>query len=310
MALLSQLGLIASSPHQNAWNPSISTWSLRDDELTGDNINESLPLLPTIGLLQIKDLSITVPQNMTFLERKNTVKYFEEQPKHPHLDSEYGVGTLSKDDIHQTLRFLFEQFTTVFLEEFRVNLSSEYPLYWLEYGSLLGSFREQNIIRWDDDGDIGIFDFILAQFPMRYESEEWLFRRNPDVDSLIYDGHNTVSARFISKENGVFIDIFATSIIEDVISGGKYSYNSWSIKDFNFWQKLDDLLPIDKEALFLKNETFNAPRNTERWLLKEYKTLDAPSDKLFIYDENYILNDSYWYFEYDTFYHQHPSYPI
>merc|ERR1712062_840772 len=203
--------------------------------------------------------------------------------------------------------FLFLEFTSNFLVKLQANVSglmtSQYPLYWLEYGTLLGSWREEDIIRWDDDGDLGIFDFILAQFPMRYESADWIFRRNPYQNSSVYDGSNTVSARIISKWNGVFVDLFAYLII------GNYLYNSWSINDFNFWQKIDDLLPIG-EGVFLKNKTFLIPRNTERWLLNEYKTLEAPPDKLWKYDENYTFNDEYWYNQFDLFSEQYPSYPI
>merc|ERR1712079_332553 len=107
-----------------------------------------------------------------------------------------------------------------------------------------------------------------------------IFRRNPNQNPFIYDAHNTVSGRFISKLTGCFIDIFAFSVIEDAVSQIRYVYNSWSIKDFAYWQRLDDLLPISDQGIFVLNETFNVPRNTKQWLLKEYKYLEAPIGKL------------------------------
>merc|ERR1712232_1097346 len=97
------------------------------------------------------------------------------------------------------------------------------------YGSFLGAYRENDIIAWDTDGDIGIFDFVLDTLPVQYETKTFVFRRNPILSHLIYDSHNTVSARFISKTNGVFIDIFAYSIVEDAIKKEKYRYNKWSL---------------------------------------------------------------------------------
>ena len=188
----------------------------------------------------------------------------------------HSVGESHPEKIHHRLNFIPELKSTI--PSLR---DSAYPLYWLEYGSLLGSYREQDIIAWDADGDIGVFDFILYEFPMRLETAEWVFIRNVEDQDLreykvTYDPGTTVSARFISKRNGVFIDIFAFSIMEDAVTLQKYIYSQAEIANFNLWRTLDLLLPINPDGVFLQNMSFNAPRDTEQWLYVWYDTLRAP----------------------------------
>ena len=59
--------------------------------------------------------------------------------------------------------------------------------YWLEYGSLLGSYREKDIIEWDDDGDIGIMLNDLNKFPLKYETTNWIWIRNKNIKKYVYD---------------------------------------------------------------------------------------------------------------------------
>eukprot|EP01083_Nonionella_stella_P013861 39004_1 len=248
----------------------------------------------SIKLLQINNLEIKLPHR--FYQIEDNPKYFTEFEGHPHVDKQYGIEDLSMDDIHNTLRHLYLEFKNTFLPSHWQNLSniSKNACYWLEYGTLMGAYRDQDIIPWDDDGDMGIFDHCLYELPLIYESMDWVFKRNPSQNSYIYDSHNTVSARFISKRNGVFIDFYSYSTVNG------YVYNSWSVNNFDYWQPLDDLLPLNHSGVFLLNHTFNIPRNTKKWLLNEYGTLEVPYDHR-VYDDNYTfygfynVQDDYYY---------------
>lgn len=288
------------------------------------NHEEYKHILHKIGHDLTKPTNITISylipenlQNMTYSKdikfyqiNKNT-KYFTESEHHPHIDANYGSSSsnLEKKDIHKTLTFLFYEFKT-WINTYTVNNNLTIS-WWLDYGTLLGSWREKNIIRWDDDGDMGIFYEDLQKLPQKYECEKWVFIRNPNINGYIYDGANTVVARFISKENGVFIDFFSYSIIWDIERNKRYVYNSWSMNNFKFWQLYEDLIPINGSAVFL-NQTkimFNQPRKPKKWLVNEYGSLEPPMEKLWIYDDNH--NFSYDYYDnYHGFYSHYPDYPI
>ena len=95
------------------------------------------------------------------------------------------------------------------------------------------------------------------------------------------------------------IQIFSYSIIQDMSSNDKYIYNTWSIHDFSFWQKLDDLLPINKSAPFLNSTAlFNKPKNTKTWLLNEYSTLGVPLEHL----DNFTFSNYYSGWNYDNYF--------
>eukprot|EP01084_Bolivina_argentea_P304523 525930_1 len=257
----------------------------------------------SINILHIENLDWehrNILGNKIFYKIENNPKYFKENEKYHHLDQQYGNSDieLTEDEIHNTLQYLFIEFKKYISNSnitHNINISktiiNNNMLYWLEYGSLLGSWRDNDIIAWDDDGDIGIFDYILDQLPIKYESKQWIFKRNPQIRGYIYDSHNTVSARFISKINGVFIDLFSYWILQ--YNDKEYVYNTWSINNFDFWQILDDLLPITNHTFF--NHSFNVPYNTKKWLENEYPYgLEAPK----------VYNDSDWGYYFDEWYNE------
>ena len=264
----------------------------------------------TITSLQPENLEIDLPNNIKFYQLHNNKKYLTESEHHAHLDKTYGNKDIEKSEIHKTLKYLFIEFKKWIEKDINGTI-----LWWLEYGSLLGSFREKNIIKWDDDGDIGIFCNDLLKLPIKYETDKWIWSRNKHINKHIYDSRNTVSARFVSKINGVFIDFFSYSIIDAIDNNDgnnknkKYVYNSFSMNNFNLWQLYDDLMPLNNSAIFL-NQTeimFNKPRDTKKWLLNEYSSLEPPMEKVWQYeDHNFSFGD------YDNYewYNQYQNYPI
>ena len=230
----------------------------------------------------LKDLIIDGNQiNLAHYDYKivnGNEKFFKENPQNGHLDAEYGNKDLSIPEIYATLKELFIEFKTNFICKQNVtlpNIVPSLPLFWLDEGSLLGSYREGDIIAWDDDGDIGVFDFVLDQWPLEWETDTLIWKRNPGSNKFVYDWSNIVSARFISKENGVFLDVMGYSMVTDD-NGIKWLYNKWTMSTFKMWQRLSDLLPITHTGSFM-NDTYNIPRNTKQWLLTYYDSLERPS---------------------------------
>ena len=270
----------------------------------------SKPTNITISYLIPENLgNMTYPKHIKFYQIHKNDKFFTESEHHPHIDANYGSAfvDLEKKQIHETLTYLFYELKT-WINTYSSNNNLSIA-WWLDYGTLLGSWREKNIIRWDDDGDLGIFHKDLMKLPQKYEQDKWVFIRNPNINEYIYDGANTVVARFISKENGVFIDLFSYSMI-DIDLNKRYVYNSWSMNNFRYWQFYDDLMPINGSAVFL-NQTkirFNQPRKPKKWLVNEYGSLEPPREKVWIYDENH--NFSFGYYDDYEFYTHYPDYPI
>ncbi|KAF1315603.1 hypothetical protein FI667_g15921, partial [Globisporangium splendens] len=84
--------------------------------------------------------------------------------------------------------------------------------YWLDSGTLLGSYREQNVIPYDLDADIGIDEATyirlrdnneLLEFPSVYEFHmfEAKFRNHGHRDAAI-------PVRLVHTKSGLYIDIF------------------------------------------------------------------------------------------------------
>ena len=233
-------------------------------------------------------------------------KFFRENEMDNHLDKKYSkdIGYVDRNTTIETLYFLFDQFLdwlqndesisnlkTAYLDPdimpneylFQFDIKPDNPLiYFLDYGSLLGSYRNQSIIPWDVNGDIGILHKDLQQLPLEYETNKWIFKQNPMFyeapDMNIYDSHNTVPARVISKKNGIFINIWAYSLIHKT----EFDCYLYSTNDFlrhEKWHKATDLFPINKTGGILKDiNNIPIPKNTRKWLLSYYDNLGVPED--------------------------------
>ena len=266
---------IGTIEKDQSFDEMIKAWNIAELERINDDewIKNWMPQISDKAKLANLPLSVTgLPEQLAhlkFYEINPSVKYFVENLKNEHEDSVYGIGELSLNETHQTLMKLMTDFAT-FMEEQNVNYGTNG--YWLDYGTLLGSWRNQSIISHDDDADMGIFDFVLNQLPSKWENDEVIWIKNAlPSNTFVWDWWNHIRARFVSKKNGRFIDFVAYSVIEDQF-GIKYAVSTAPKPNFKCFQILADILPINRNGI-LSNGLFNVPNNAENYLLKIFTTL-------------------------------------
>lgn len=132
---------------------------------------------------------------------------------------------------------------SILLEKFDTICRNNGIRYWLDYGNLLGAFRNQGFIPWDDDIDIGMMrsDFKKLQSVISeykdFKLTEWLHLKNG------FDIHCRV-AKFCFNRNDIhlFLDIF--------------TYDYVNCDDIN---KFYDEYYIDKEKLRAELRELNMP---------------------------------------------------
>ena len=139
-------------------------------------------------------------------------KFFNEVPYHPHLDARFGKKDPSCDckslcfscginqgELHKTLIYLLKKFMKY------SHKRGIKPI--LMYGNLIGYYFNGQMLPWDDDIDLILVGDSIHKME-NYETKDYLIEVNPY--SYIYDerdNKNKISARVISKKNGIFIDL-------------------------------------------------------------------------------------------------------
>ena len=256
-------------------------------------------------------------------------KFFKESDLDNHLDHEYSknIGYVDRNQTVETLYFLFEEFMewlqknesisslqTAYLSQEIMPMEyanafdikpTDSLLYFLDYGTLLGSHRNQSIIPWDVNGDIGFMIKDLQQLPLEYESKEWHFKQNPmfhqdEMALNVYDSHNTVAARVISKENGVFINVMPYSFVHKTDSvTDAYVYSTADFLSHEKWHKASDLFPLNKTGGTLRHlKHLCVPNNVNKWLLTYYDSLAVPEEHKHGDVDSYNYDDyNYWAYD-------------
>lgn len=146
----------------------------------------------------------------------------------------------------------------------------KYP-FWLNYGTLLGAYRDHDFIKHDNDLDIGMY------WDNRKEVKELLIGGGLKLLSVITYGNLDApdSAEYRFEYKGAYVDInFYT-----VEKGVAITYNPlfYSDKDYNI---KDKTIPVRVERvdspfaglkkIFFVGREFNVPENTKEYLIANY----------------------------------------
>ena len=175
-----------------------------------------------------------------------------------HLDARYASNStqFGREEMHRELYVLINAFKK-WLHQF------EGVDFWLDYGTALGCYRHKGIIPWDNDIDVGMTENDIKKLPSRWENDYYLWERNPIASLDVFDKHNCVSGRFISKQYGYFIDVFAYRV-----TNSNLMYNSESIDDKEKWVNIEYVFPL-RRAKFGNGE-YSVPNQLENYLLIYY----------------------------------------
>ena len=199
-------------------------------------------------------------------------KFFNEHPKNSHLDARYGKIDLSIAEKQKTLKHLL----SIFSKHCENNSIKSIIM----HGSLIGFYFNKCMLPWDDDIDMIICDKESKQkLHTQLLINDVLLEVNPNHTNYdIRDKENVISARVISKVNGVFIDI---TYFEQNDTKKKFY-----CKDKHVY-KTDDILPLKKDIF--ENSIVYVPNNIESCLKQEYG-----KDVLKPYYKNFTFENGQW----------------
>eukprot|EP01012_Entosiphon_sulcatum_P025059 TRINITY_DN30324_c0_g1_i1.p1 TRINITY_DN30324_c0_g1~~TRINITY_DN30324_c0_g1_i1.p1 ORF type:complete len:310 (+),score=42.98 TRINITY_DN30324_c0_g1_i1:37-966(+) len=164
----------------------------------------------------------------------------------------------------QELRILRLQVLLAALHEFFVSINVSY---WLDYGTLLGAWRNQSIIPWDNDADIGVLSADLD----RVSSAARVYQRFPfETTFIVRWNYSGIDIPFMMVDNilGCYIDIFSYRSAENALVNVATSTPV----------EADFVFPL--RSCMLAGQLFFCPGKTEQYLLKMYTDLSPPVEYL------------------------------
>ena len=214
----------------------------------GDRSNEALSVCfieqNNKEIMYNRDSNLYNPLQHSFIKHK----FFNELPGNPHLDIRYGKNNIDIHEIHHTLKDLLYFFMNY------CKKNDIKPI--LMYGALIGYYFNKKMLPWDDDIDIILLEPCISKMK-NYEDTNYLVEINPNSNYDINDIDNVISARVISKKNGLFIDIAYFKKIDEKLY----------CKDGNIYN-VNDILPF-KKGIFEGIDVY-LPNNIENCLIKRY----------------------------------------
>lgn len=129
--------------------------------------------------------------------------------------------------------------------------------WWLEFGTLLGLIRENKIIDWDNDLDIGVTEESFTQEKIKNiekKCSEFNF-------SFVYIEKTKLYKIIYGPKNYLFCDIWVFQRLENGIMDAVSSITP-AIHEERF--------TINKETLSFNNKTYFIPTNTNEFLTVRY----------------------------------------
>jgi len=141
-------------------------------------------------------------------------------------------------------------------------------VYWLDFGTLLGSWRNESLIPWDTDGDVGV----LAGPPLHTIARRApAFRFHCTTCVLVLRFNYSavdIPFMFVDRSTGVYIDVFQYGSVGSDLSNAMFPTYSLNV------HPRDRVLPT--VGCRLEGRLYQCPRGTEEYLRKVYMDLDVP----------------------------------
>lgn len=148
------------------------------------------------------------------------------------------------------------------LQEFKKIMDKHSIPFFIVYGTLLGSVREQSIIPYDDDIDLGMmkndFDEKLNSIKVKNEL------RKKNLEIIIKE--NLPKIKKIKSTDSIFLDIFIFIEDNDKIKIENDIISSWNPPSF-FYKK--ELFPLENKYILNKIK-LDGPSNYENYLIRQY----------------------------------------
>ena len=148
--------------------------------------------------------------------------------------------------------------------------------YWINFGTLLGAYRNNRIIPYDGDADLGLSPSstlklmeAMTTIGKTYNKKyKFIFRTGKDSE--------IISAQFVDTENGIYTDFFVYYLNGKTLSGGEsdHPYN--------------DVYPL--KEIHIENEIYPAPNRIREYLVKIYKDLSPDNKKGYTSEELDTMN--------------------
>ncbi len=180
------------------------------------------------------------------------MKFFNETDQNIRYDTRYFREILPLPSLQERLYQLL------------VNFRSITDAFFLDFGTLLGAYRNARMVPWDDDIDLGILvEDLLALPPTCQVSHDSIFEVNPSTKHGQFDELNRVNARLICTRTGAYLDIFAYWLTEEDL------FTTWD----RVYYKMnsiprDILLPFG--TVQFDGDMYRAPKNTRAYLVLTY----------------------------------------
>ena len=196
-------------------------------------------------------------------------KYFHESTFHIHYDGRFAGKPLNHDERRNRLAALMRTYLS-----FMKSIGAQT---WLMHGTLLGWWWNRRILPWDSDLDVMIseksIDHLAAYHNMtvhkyRCELEQvcsYLLEINPHCRNGSVDVDNTIDARWIDMDVGLFIDV--TTLRRNLTARAEGNADAVMVKDEHHYL-YDDIYPL-RETMF-EGVPVNVPYASPGILIDEY----------------------------------------
>lgn len=201
--------------------------------------------------------------------------YFKENPNSTHLDARFSLGTPPH---HKHDPALFHALVHSYMDTM-VDLGITT---WLAHGSLLGWYWGQRRLPWDDDFDFHISLQHLTFLAKYYNMTVYTYGHSSyllDINAMFAQGRgsviedrtafpdaNTIDARWIDMQTGLFADITALSM--NTVRGDDHSNGKlFRAKDGHEYSE-SDIYPLHCSTF--EGCSVLVPYGAERILVREY----------------------------------------